>query len=269
MVGTFVNLFASQTNYDIKNTILVVGSTRSGTTFLMESLNAKNEYRLIFEPFNSTYVNEWRTFSARHYIDPESFSEVEKKAVDQILRGKVKNLWVDRYNRRIKSEKRLIKAVRANLLLDYIEKSYPHLTIIYIYRNPLDVIASRINLNFDPNDVDLILNNVKFISKYYSHVDMSKLKSLLVSPEARHAALWCLENEYLLKSLDRRKLLVTRYEDIVGKSVEFMDGELYISNEVRKPSVTSSLTKAYSFTESEIHNINTVLELFGLKDRFS
>ncbi|MEM9549402.1 MAG: hypothetical protein AAGA77_25760, partial [Bacteroidota bacterium] len=110
IISTVVNLFASQTNYDVNNTILILGSTRSGTTFLMESLNANNEYRLIFEPFNPGYVREWSAYSARHYIDPQEYSENEKNAVNQILRGKIKNKWVDQYNRKVKSEKRLIKA---------------------------------------------------------------------------------------------------------------------------------------------------------------
>jgi len=180
IISTLVNLVASQSNFDIENTILLVGSTRSGTTFLMESLNSKNEYRVIFEPFNPTYTKEWSSFSARHYIDPEDPSHEERKAVDQILKGKINNSWVDQYNRKLKSDRRLIKSVRANLMLDHIEKEYPTLKIIYLHRNPYDVIASRINLIFDPKDVELILMHQSFLSKYYADIEIEKLKNLHV-----------------------------------------------------------------------------------------
>ncbi|MEM9548826.1 MAG: hypothetical protein AAGA77_22770, partial [Bacteroidota bacterium] len=127
---------------------------------------------------------------------------------------------------------------------------------------------SRINLNFDPKDVDLVLNNSTFISKYYSHINIPGLQALFITPEACHAALWCLENVFLLNGKGQRDLFVTRYEDFIGKSVRFQNGGLKILNEPRKPSVTSSRIKAYTLSGSEIQNINEVLHIFGVKDRF-
>ena len=198
-ISTIVNVFATQNNYDINNTVLLLGSARSGTTFLMESLNSKNDYRLIFEPFNPTYTKEWAQYSARQYVDPESSRGNVKLIIESILQGKINNSWVDQYNKKIRSDKRLIKSVRANLMLEYIEKTYPELLIIYLFRDPYDVVASRINLNFDALDVFLILKHESFLERHYHDIDINKLKELIDSSESCHAALWCFENRYILE----------------------------------------------------------------------
>jgi hypothetical protein len=264
--STIVNLFASQSNYDILNTVLLIGSARSGTTFLMESLNSNNEYRIIFEPFNPTYTKEWSSFSARYYIDPDSITDQERQAVNKILRGKINNGWVDQYNRKLRSDKRLIKSVRANLLLDYLESAYPELRIIYIYRNPKDVVASRISLNFDPKDVFLILEHQTFLEKYYSDIDLSVLRSLLHTPESCHAALWCLENRFILNNLHERRIIATAYHAVIGKKVTLDSKGLKLVDMQSIPSVSSSIHKNYLLSEAERMQIEQMVDLFGMSE---
>ena len=266
IVSKFINMFATQSNYDLDRTVLLIGSARSGTTFLMESLNSKNEYRIIFEPFNPTYTKEWKTYSARHYIDPKSQHVQEKQVLENILRGKIKNPWVDQYNKKLKSDQRLIKSVRANFMLDYIERSYPEIQIVYTYRNPYKVVASRINLNFDPKDIFLVLEHEAFLATYYSDIDLAELNALLTSTESRHAALWCFENRFILNSIDERNLIVVPYEEMIGKTVNLSDDGVVISNAVRKPSVTSSTQSPYNLSEKEQQNISKILQLFGIEE---
>lgn len=266
VVSKLVNIFAAQTNTDISNTVLIVGSTRSGTTFLMESLNCDNEYRLIFEPFNSTYTKEWKSFGPRHYIDPDHPNEKEVDAIDKILRGQISNNWVDQFNKSIRSDQRLIKAVRANLLIDYLEQNYPQLRIIYIFRHPYKVVASRINLNFDPKDVYSVLKHELFIEKYYNDIDINFLKSRLSSPESCHTALWCLENRFLLKSQKNRNFIILQYENIVGKTVKLEQDILVESDRQRRPSATSNMQKKYPLSGTEIIHINEILSLFKMEE---
>lgn len=266
--SSIVNVFAKQTNFDIKNTVLIVGTTRSGTTFLMESLNSINEYRIIFEPFNSFYTKEWKSFGNRCYIDPENCSKDENRAVETILSGRIKNTWVDQYNKKIISEKRLIKAVRANLLLDYLPAVFPELTIIYVYRDPYDVVASRINLNFDPLDGSSILNDsLDFVEKYYSDIDFDHLTNEDITNRAMgHALLWCLENRYILNSLEQRNLIVCKYEDIIGKTILLKDKLLSINSNPRPYSVTSSIHTSYTLTTNERENVSKILAFFQMDE---
>ncbi len=266
VVSALINLVARQTNYDIENTILIIGSTRSGTTFLMESINQNNDYRLIFEPFNNTYTKEWLKFDTREYIDPTHTDNHKKRAVHNILTGQISNLWVNRYNRKIRSDRRLVKAVRANLLMDHIRAEYPNLQVVYLVRNPYDVVASRINMNFDARDIHQVLNQSTFLAKHYSDINIGDLKTELTSVEAKHVALWCFENRYLSKLQSQLNLQMLRYKDIKGNLISINKGELKLTKKDSKPSASSSPRNAYKLNASERNNITNVLELFGMDE---
>lgn len=266
VVSSLINLVAYQTNYNIKNTTLIVGSTRSGTTFLMESINKKNEYRLIFEPFNKTYTDEWQDFATREWLDPAQTENQKKKTIKNILTGRINNSWINRYNRKVICDRRLIKAVRANLLVEYIRTEYPTLPIIYLIRNPYDVVASRINMNFDARDIFQVLDQTSFLKKYYSDIDREELMKKLDSKEAKHAALWCIENRYLLQSLSRLNLHLLHYENIIGKVVSIENNRVSLIKKESKPSASSSPRKSYKLSNVEKNNITNVLKLFKMTD---
>jgi hypothetical protein len=265
-VSILINLVARQTNFDIGNTMLIIGSTRSGTTFLMESINQNNDYRLIFEPFNNTYTKEWQKFDTREYVDPIQANEHKKSAIHNILSGRISNPWVNRYNRKLRSDKRLVKAVRANFLIDYIRAEYPNLQVVYLVRNPYDVVASRINMNFDARDIYQVLKQSTFLSKHYSDINIDELKSNLDSVEAKHVALWCFENRHLLQLQSQLNLQILRYEDINGNSISNINGEMILTKKSSKPSASSSPRNAYLLNESERKNISNVLKLFGMDE---
>ncbi len=266
VVSTLINLVSRQTNNDIANTTLIIGSTRSGTTFLMESINQNNDYHLIFEPFNNTYTDEWSDLATREYIDPTQIDNHKNSAVKKILSGQVNNSWTNRYNTKIISDKRLIKAVRANLLIEYIRTEYPNLQIIYLVRNPYNLVASRINMNFDPLDIYQVLEQTSFIAKHYPDIDRDELMKQLGSNEAKHAALWCIENRYLLKSIAKFDLHHLQYEDIIGKSITIENRKVKLINKESKPSASSSSRATYKLSSSERSNIAKILELFGMKN---
>lgn len=266
IVSTLVNLVAHQTNNNIKNTILIIGSTRSGTTFLMESINQNNDYRLIFEPFNNTYTKEWREFDTREYLDLTQTNDYHKSVINKILTGQISNQWINRYNRKVRSDKRLIKEVRANLLVECIRTQYPELPIIYLVRNPYEVVASRINMNFDANDVELVRNKTAFIEKHYPDIQCNILSKKIETKEGKHAALWCLENRFLLRMHSQLDLKLLKYEEIIGMSVRIEKGEIRLTEKTSKPSASTSPRSAYQLSQSERENITNVLEFFGMKE---
>lgn len=267
VVSFMVNLIAKEKNHNVNNTVLIVGSTRSGTTYLMENINTENDYRLIFEPFNNTYVDEWKHFDTRHFIDPNQPTEIEKQAIQRILSGRIKNKWTDQFNRKINPDKRLIKAVRANLLVEYIRTLYPKLQIIYLIRNPYEVVASRINMNFDPRDVDTLLANTDFINRHYSDIKLDQIHPSIDTKEAKHAALWCLENRHLYRQISELNLNILSYDNIKGKSIKLNGSEIKLSQKQSKPSASSSRKEPYELSESERENIRNILVLFGMEDR--
>ena len=56
---------------DYRDTILLAGSGRSGTTWVSDIMNYDNEYRYIFEPFHPRKVDFSKEFGHRKYMHPE------------------------------------------------------------------------------------------------------------------------------------------------------------------------------------------------------
>lgn len=74
-----------------KNTIIVAGSGRSGTTWLGDILNYKNNYRVLFEPFHKQKTKEWNVPYLRTYLNPEKEYPEYANKIKTILSGKVSN----------------------------------------------------------------------------------------------------------------------------------------------------------------------------------
>ena len=65
-------IFSSK-KFDIKDTIVITGTPRSGTTWLMEILGVIPEYICLFEPLNPIYFPESIEvgFKSRKYLPPD------------------------------------------------------------------------------------------------------------------------------------------------------------------------------------------------------
>ena len=113
----------------IGDTTLVVGTGRSGSTWLAEILNHRNEYRLVFEPFRSDRVRKARPFRRGHYIDPADQDHPLSRTIDSLLAGRVRSWWTDRQNRRRVATRRIVKEIRITNLLPWIRARHPALPI--------------------------------------------------------------------------------------------------------------------------------------------
>ena len=261
VLARLVNAMASQDNYDISNTILIIGSARSGTTFVMESINHENEYRVIFEPFVSEYTNEWEGYKSRAYIDPENIAEKEKDTLAKILSGKISNPWVDGHNMKMKSSKRIVKAIRANLFLPAIRKLYPSLPIVYITRDIKEVVESRLKMGFD-DELEVVLSHHGFLSTNYPSLDMKSILSSIKTAAGRHALMWLLENKFLVENKKSLNLHHVNYDDIKEKSIRYIGGKFIITDEESRPSASTSNVKPYSLSKEEIDDIDSLTRLF-------
>jgi len=248
------------------DSVVIIGSTRSGTTYLMENLNENNEYRIIFEPFNPEYVEDWTSFSARPYID-ESSSEEEKKVLYRTLRGHIECNWVNKFNRQHSNNQRILKSVRGQLLIPFTAAEYPEIPIIYLLRSPFEVVESRINYLFDENDFQLILNQKTFIEKYYSQTPLDSIQNKIKTPAGKHAFLWCLENKFLLENEKQLQLVKVTYDQLKGQKAFWNGSKLIFTNtSVYKPSPTSNPKKKTPLSPKEMEDITMVLNGFSIEE---
>ena len=196
---------------DHRDTVFVAGAARSGTTWLSNILNYDNTYRQMFEPFNTSFVAEARPLRRRQYLPANAPGEAFIEGIGRILSGRVRNPWIDRHNRRIVCERRIVKEVAGNLLLGWIRQHFPGMPIVLIMRHPCAVARSRSRLW--PNGMttewveqfDLIADHL---------LPFMDLISAPLSPFERHVVDWCVEHYVPLRMLGADDICVVFYEEL-------------------------------------------------------
>src|SRR5829696_6063462 len=116
--------------------LFLAGSGRSGTTWLSEIINHRRGYRYVFEPFNPREVGPFEHFNTKQYLRPDDQREEFLEPARLALTGGLRDPWTDRFNGRIVARRRLIKDIRANLLLGWIRANFPGMPIILLLRHP-------------------------------------------------------------------------------------------------------------------------------------
>lgn len=213
MASDFKNFLCSRVHFnitqDLKNTILLAGTGRSGTTWISNILNFDNEYRYIFEPFSNTYTKECHGFAYKQYLRENDNREYFIRTARMVFSGKIGNKWIDKFNKRLFCKKKLVKDIRVNFLLKWIRKHFPEIRIIFVIRHPIAVAYSRMKLGWDTH-LEEILDQDELIEDFISD-KIAKIKDCNSEFE-KHIYLWCLENYVPLKTLVKSDAYVVSYE---------------------------------------------------------
>lgn len=139
-----------------KNSTILAGLPRSGTTWITDCINYNNQYRYVFEPFNRLSLTkgyEDYLMLKDKYLDPDILYAEQYKMAEQVLSGKLKHEAIDfkSFNNnkmKIYFHKRVIKMISANLLLKWLYVSFPNLPIIFLLRHPCAIALSRTNFDW-------------------------------------------------------------------------------------------------------------------------
>ena len=270
------------TSKSYKDTILLCGSGRSGTTWLAEIINNENSFRYMFEPFHPELVNIVKHFSKRQYLRDTDRREEYLLPASRIFSGKIRNFWIDRYNKQIRPQKRLIKDIRINLLLRWIKTNFPDISIVYILRHPFSVACSRLRLGWKDHLNDFL--EQKDLCEDFSKIFNSfNIKHLDVFE--RQILLWCIENYVPITSLSSDEMYILFYENLFSapvKEVERLFDHLNLPisnnllNKITKPSpmtkkssplVTGENPLTYwekTLTSEQKQNASNIMGKFGL-----
>lgn len=147
MIGAIRNVLVKHfvdSNRDPKRTLLVTSAGRGGSTWLAELLNYRNDFRYMFEPFYAGEVPAAAAFANWQYLRPDENSPQHLRYATEVLTGQLRHDRVDMYNRRLFCSRRLVKEVRANLMIGWLAKNFPGMKIIYLLRHPLATVRSRL-----------------------------------------------------------------------------------------------------------------------------
>jgi len=274
-------------NSEYEKTIFLASAGRSGSTWVSNLINFQNKYRYMFEPFHSNYVNICKDFNYRQYLQKDNSEEKYLLPAQQIISGKIRDKWIDRFNRKLVCNERLIKDIRANLLLGWLNTHFPEMKIILLFRHPLAVVNSRMKLGWGSN-IKFFLEQENLINDYIEPF-IKQIKTAKSVFEEQVFA-WCIESYVSLKQFNKGDIHLAFYEDFITKpketikslfnylNIEFKDKimtKLHIpSPEVRDESAIitgENLTDKWknNFDKQQIEKAVEILSLFGLDEIYS
>lgn len=209
-----LNKYIFYDNNNIDNTVLLVGTGRSGTTWIEDIINCDNDFRVMFEPFNTNYVGFLKHWEHRQYIPLGTTDKAMVAPIKKILSGSTRNKWIDRFNKKLIVKRRLVKDIRIHASLKWINVQYPQIPIVYVIRHPCAVAKSKEALNWFSDLTHYTSQkqlNRDFLHPFLSFINEAK------TPFQQHIVLWCIENYLIIRQFERGELLITFYEDFCTK----------------------------------------------------
>lgn len=206
--------------YDIRQTLVVAGSTRSGSTWLAEIISAHPNAGQIFEPISPTNVRAARRcgFTYDTFLEPHANSPTEKAYLDKVLRGQVLTPWTTSQipiNKAKHCRFLVVKFVRANLLLGWLANSFPIKPPVLIVRHPCATIASQIKKEWIPRQKMLLSN--PFFDKLPA---LREACSRFTRPEELLALRWSMRYYAPLAQPAPFPFYLMTYEGLVRKGQE-------------------------------------------------
>ena len=277
--------------YDIRQTVVVSGSNRSGTTWVGEILNTVPGYCMISEPLDMIRVPEARAMGLgwRPYIAPGTDWPEAEAFFSKVLSGRLLNrTTANRLSMtQILSRKAwVIKSVRANGFLKWMTEKFPIRPPVLLMRHPCAVVASRLRGGHKRPPVDLhpaFVNLDPRFAKAYPRI-LDFLRTLDTLEEAL-AARWCIHYYVPLSLPKPHPWILVTYEGLVRRGESELErifdalGMELIEDAVKRLKVPSATAKKWSnvvtgkdplagwteyLTKEQVKRILRIVSAFGL-----
>lgn len=227
--------------------LVIAGSGRGGTTWVLDAVAKANRLRPIFEPLNPLAIREAQPFANR-YIPVAAEMPNLKMFLSELFDGRFNSVWTDfrirknrlypsfghlrnsyrawkalarrypQYATTRKYPQSIVKFIRANLMLGWIQRTFDA-RIVLVVRHPGAVIESKLRCGRHIWDPYPLLEQYRKDSllwdaylKNYAH-----LFSRRVSLVEAYSLLWCIENQLPLRDAKRHEYVIVFYERLLDQ----------------------------------------------------
>jgi hypothetical protein len=286
---------------NLDEVIWLVGDGRSGTTWLSELLNYRQNYRYMFEPL---HPNNTRFMSLQDYfylylragLEEEYVEEFEQMFAGKLYAGELKYASIFRHTAPRESyDGLLIKDIFGHLSMAWVAEKFPHVKQILLMRHPFAVARSKIQLkNWHwLQEPSKLLNEQKlyddFLAPYASLIEAS------TSPFEKQVLIWSIIHAIVLKQLQPEQVQLVFYEELcvefpeamhrlligLGQMTQEQDLDQSLILQGAVPSVTTQYFSAINhqqdlisawrsqLSDEEIGKGNAILEAFGLSEIYN
>lgn len=267
--------------------IILVGTARSGTSWLSETIAQQHRYRMLFEP-------EEETQTRRGYLICDQWIENAKDSPEahhylkQIFSNRVDCDWIaQNSNRSFKRhlwpfipKKFVVKFVRTNLSAKYMNEAF-QVPVIHILRNPYDVIQSQLMVNFPwLTDLSRFVSQPKLVALIQERFRIDITNTAQFSKIELLTIRWCIENVIPLEVFESysKNAAVIKYEDLVRDinvfydmchkfNIDYVDGieDIYKRPSSKTHSKSSIITQKqpnFNLTNENLQSIQDILNTF-------
>lgn len=213
MIGAIRNVLVKHfvdADPDYRRTLFLSSAGRGGSTWLAELLNYRNDFRYMFEPFYAGEVPAAAAFSNWQYLRPEEKSPEHLRYATEVVTGRLRHDRVDMYNRRLFCSRRLVKEVRANLMIGWLAENFPGMKIIYLLRHPLATVGSRL-AHTPKMDLEAEFLSQKKLVRDHLEPYLALIAQARTDFE-KHVIAWCIEHVVSLSQLEHREHYKVYYE---------------------------------------------------------
>ena len=221
-VGKRIGMYLFDVTPSINQTIWVVGDGRSGTTWLSNLINFKQNYRYIFEPFHPKNHSIAGSFPLFHYVPTDERDLDLRRAYLHIFGGKPQAERIDLYNTKYVYRKRLVKDIFAHLYLGWAVREFPGVKKILIVRHPFSVSLSKLRhhqwtwLN-EPAELLKQRHLVRDIG-----LPLDKIVKHAKSDFEKQVVIWCVIHRMAFNHISPDGVHVIYYEELCRDPVEAM-----------------------------------------------
>lgn len=203
----------------MENTTVLLSSGRSGSTWLGAMLQSLPSTRTIFEPFQPRKGIPSLRDHRYTYFDPETECPAVSEVLENTIIGRVKTSWTDQFNSiyRIVYRRRLLKAVRMNLMYPWVSTRFPACKYIFLIRHPAAVILSQLRDRWELSPGRL-LDQVGIRRKL--GIDRGVGDLFKKDDFMNNLLFWAIENGIALNYARRAGALIVTYEELCVSPVE-------------------------------------------------
>lgn len=268
--------------------IIIVGSARSGTSWLCELLAKPYRYRLLFEPEHEFNTKEGHLLCDRWISDAQEAGKGHNY-LKRVFLNRIDNNWIAQLSNRkwkrhlwpLIPKRFIIKFVRCNLAANYINKTFK-IPVIHIIRNPFDVIESQQRVRFPwLYDLSRFEKQKKLVTLVKEKYNFNLTNTVLLSDVEKLAVRWCLEN---IVTLDIYKNRNTNYKVVKFEALR-NDKQIYMnickefnlqtlpdidavyenpSSKSHSRGLKGNKPQKISLNQEELESISAILQTFNL-----
>lgn len=267
--------------------IIIVGSARSGTSWLAETIAKQHRYRLLFEP-DHEFQTKNGVLICDKWIQTKASAPKANSYLKKVFANRVDSDWIaQNSNRKWKRHlwpgipvKYVIKFVRANLTAKFLNDEFG-IPVIHIIRNPYETIASQHRVKFPwLYDLSHFEQQDELVALVHEKFDFNFKEASLLTELETLALRWCIENVIPIElwKVENTNYKVMRHEDLKAdislfrelcssfnlKPIENLESVYATPSSKTHPKseVISQQKKTELFTEEEYKKINHILRLF-------